>query len=715
TPFFDELAGACVAQCSAGQKGDPVLGMCMCPVGTFMDFFSKTCVEAQSDTICPPGTAGIGCDFMKYSMDCDGDGIINGDEQNDPMLDPCINEDGVNADGAMYCPADTGAMTDCNLMDMTMDCDGDGAANDYDPCPCKWGSSMDDFCPAGIKDCPEGLYLDEFYEGCFDTCPEPRTPSPEGVCMCPPGTFLDWNSGSCSSDCPPGMDQGANGECICGSANPYFDPMIGMCAPQCSGGQIPDPVYGDSCMCPMGSGPDFSMGMCVCPDGTMPNPATNECPVSDQCDSTAAGNPINCACTTDSQCADGLFCDFAAMVCAPIPTNCDNNQICDIDKGESYQSCPSDCWCGDNLCDGYEINTFSCPSDCGDPTAGGEECPNGCDFVNKPDGNCDGDTMINREDTCPCEPGGANSYDGCPSCSWTMEPCNAAGDCCSPNDTCLLDPAMNMMVCKQEGSGTLCNNDGACEPWNGENHDNCMVDCKCNMDSVCDYPDEEEGWCADCGGAVCGDGRCQFDLGGEDRYNCKEDCVCDMDGICEPTMNEAAGWCPDDCSCKPDGAGALGPADCCDYFDACTGVCTSSPPNDTDYDGQPDTCDNCPQDPGPKFNEGCPTGCQTDADCMMDSAGAAQFCDTCSFTCVATPMTNSDNDMLPDACDDCPLEAGMFEFNGCPGDMGFCQGPQDCYNNEYCDLNIGECQPCDPSILGDTICCGGEDFSSTDC
>ena len=46
-----------------------------------------------------------------------------------------------------------------------------------------------------------------------------------------------------------------------------------------------------------------------------------------------------------------------------LETSCDEDNICDINSGEDYLSCPLDCFCGDSVCDSSE-SPSSCPSDC---------------------------------------------------------------------------------------------------------------------------------------------------------------------------------------------------------------------------------------------------------------------------------------------------------------------------------------------------------------
>ena len=66
---------------------------------------------------------------------------------------------------------------------------------------------------------------------------------------------------------------------------------------------------------------------------------------------------------------------------------------------------------------------------------------------------------------------------------------------------------------------------------------------------------------------------------------------------------------------------------------------TSPPPVDTDGDGVADSSDQCPTQPGPASNNGCP---------------------------VPSPPSDADGDGVPDSMDQCPNQAGPASNNGCP-------------------------------------------------
>ncbi len=63
---------------------------------------------------------------------------------------------------------------------------------------------------------------------------------------------------------------------------------------------------------------------------------------------------------------DGIDLGEAAFVpqtAAPAETNCNEDNVCDVNFGEDSLLCPLDCSCGDNVCDSSE-SFSSCPSDC---------------------------------------------------------------------------------------------------------------------------------------------------------------------------------------------------------------------------------------------------------------------------------------------------------------------------------------------------------------
>jgi hypothetical protein len=95
---------------------------------------------------------------------------------------------------------------------------------------------------------------------------------------------------------------------------------------------------------------------------------------------------------------------------------------------------------------------------------------------------------------------------------------------------------------------------------------------------------------------------------------------------------------------------------------------------DTDADGVPDVDDECDDDPGPASNDGCPVTGDDDA----DDDGVKDVDDACpdvvgpasNAGCPVPPDDDADNDGVPDDDDACPADSGAIENQGCPEDGG---------------------------------------------
>jgi len=85
-------------------------------------------------------------------------------------------------------------------------------------------------------------------------------------------------------------------------------------------------------------------------------------------------------------------------------------------------------------------------------------------------------------------------------------------------------------------------------------------------------------------------------------------------------------------------------------------------PPDRDHDGVPDELDKCPDEPGPKENDGCP-------DVDTDGDGIPDRLDACPREPGSREMDgcpDRDGDQIPDREDKCPDEPGPAENDGCP-------------------------------------------------
>ena len=91
-------------------------------------------------------------------------------------------------------------------------------------------------------------------------------------------------------------------------------------------------------------------------------------------------------------------------------------------------------------------------------------------------------------------------------------------------------------------------------------------------------------------------------------------------------------------------------------------------PKDTDGDGLTDDVDKCPNEPGPKENDGCPDK-DTDGDGIVDRLDKCptEAEDKDGFEDAdGCPDLDNDKDGVPDKDDKCPNEAGPVENQGCP-------------------------------------------------
>jgi hypothetical protein len=94
-----------------------------------------------------------------------------------------------------------------------------------------------------------------------------------------------------------------------------------------------------------------------------------------------------------------------------------------------------------------------------------------------------------------------------------------------------------------------CDEDGTCEPSEGETVANCPNDCECDANNPCPEGEtcDENYKCIPGEAPVCdNDGVCDE---GEIHENCPKDCPCDNDGTCEPVQGETVANCPNDCEC----------------------------------------------------------------------------------------------------------------------------------------------------------------------
>ncbi len=153
---------------------------------------------------------------------------------------------------------------------------------------------------------------------------------------------------------------------------------------------------------------------------------------------------------------DGIDCGGP---CEKVCDICNFNDVCDEERGEDVDNCPSDCVEGENLCRNGKQDENEEGVDCGGP------CANECPSCNN-DGICEFTTFGETALQCPKD------------CSCGDNVCDATEKDDLSNTYCPQD-------CKEE----ICNNDGFCDP--GETTENCPKDCAAPS-AITEEPPEKE-------------------------------------------------------------------------------------------------------------------------------------------------------------------------------------------------------------------------------
>jgi len=136
---------------------------------------------------------------------------------------------------------------------------------------------------------------------------------------------------------------------------------------------------------------------------------------------------------------------------------------------------------------------------------------------------------------------------------------------------------------------------------------------------------------------------------------------------CEPGPPENAG-------CPPPPPPPCSPCVCPDGTATCG--------QDADGDGTDDCADRCPCEPGPPENAGCPR----------------PICQPCS-SCQVTPCGHdADGDGVDDCEDACPCRPGVADNKGCPTGTP-CQTDDDCQDGNPCSLDVCRDGICDHECL----------------
>ena len=270
----------------------------------------------------------------------------------------------------------------------------------------------------------------------------------------------------------------------------------------------------------------------------------------------------------------------------------------------------------------------------------------------------------------------AYGTDGGGDCKNVGYSCTVDGDCCS--SACLFEDLGSLTCgigqCENSVPACIQGEQQSCVPFSPSQE---ICD---GFDNNCDGATDE-----DLGQTICGVGVClrvvDNCVGGQPQ-SCEPGPpsteVCDgldndCNGITDEVDADGDGFtlCADDCDDSNPlvhpGATEL----CNDIDDNCNGlVDDDSTGLDTDTDGVPNACDNCPL----VFNQ---TQLDTDGD------GVGNACDNCLTT--ANPgQVNFDGDPHGDACDNCPVD-----FNSQQGDLDE-DGVGDVCDNCLFDPNVGQ-------------------------
>ena len=264
------------------------------------------------------------------------------------------------------------------------------------------------------------------------------------------------------------------------------------------------------------------------------------------------------------------------------------------------------------------------------------------------------------------------------------------GDGCSRD--CLREPAE---LCAPCASDDDCGRDiDWCIRVDGERV--CARDCSqeaCPTGYVCSPVTREDGRVA---------GQCL-----PERGICGGCADADTDGICDETD-----VCP--------GADDTLDADSDDIPDGCDVCPTGDDRIDTDNDGTADACDTCPDDPGRAL----PTDGPCDGIVCSNDADGDGVCDDTDRCAGGDDRIDSDSDGIPNACDDCPTDRNDdSDGDGSCDSADLCPTGDDTLDTDL-DGTPDACDACPDSALGDLdddgvcddedLCPLGDDTLDTD-
>jgi hypothetical protein len=348
--------------------------------------------------------------------------------------------------------------------------------------------------------------------------------------------------------------------------------------------------------------------------------------VTDSCTEGVTYHAIECQCSSDD-CDDGDgdgVCDLAD-VCAGWDDTIDSDGDGTPDGCDACPLDPLDSD-GDGICDSMDPCPFTPDTDGDGVCDDTDPCP--YDF---PD-DTDGDGLCDTLDPCPDD-----ETDSCPGADWVFG--NYPGAAAGWNPAVQWNGDVSCPVtCDALGKTALgarfiCNLNGS-GPTEG---------CDDSNDGF--YGDDNCGWMVQDGVEMTLNGNTEDCAGGN------------IIGCVTGTCSEGVTYHAIECQCSNDDCSDIDNDGVCDLADLCEGWDDTI---DSDGDGTPDGCDDCPLDPLDSDGDGicdsmdpCPFTPDTDGDGVCDDA------DPCPFDF----PDDTDSDGLCDTVDPCPDD----ETDSCPG------------------------------------------------
>lgn len=382
------------------------------------------------------------------------------------------------------------------------------------------------------------------------------------------------------TDCPVG-EICSDGICVPGVAIDGDAPWAGECKTDadCGSGYVCDDAFCIPAVIADGDGAQVPDGDDTPPvDGDEAPPVDgDEAPPVDGDDAPPVDGDAAGSCTTDEQCADGLFCngvelcnmfnicvpgaapcgdfddgiwctdpgcdeDLGACVGLPNHSLCAEGERCEPEAADAAETgcalrtaCANDSECSDNIwCNGEEtcvdgICRGSGPVVCEDDGIGCTE--ERCDENAKACVHIPSDELCSDGEAC----------NGIEICSVDLDCQDGNPPDCNDGVDCTIDSCDSALGCKNIADHNLCEGDKICHPLEG------CKDRECTVNPDCDDLDPCNGEEV-CGGGICQPGTpldCQSGLSHKhDTFTCDDGCVylCEAEYIdCDNDLGNASG------------------------------------------------------------------------------------------------------------------------------------------------------------------------------